>query len=389
MTIVDSCWSPCIWTNNINTAAKAIAFYTVAICIVLITLIAYQLNGGDSTQLYNPLFEADVRGCDIKLLIMLVNALNGAHEINTNNSAMKVVGGFFIYYFLLMIAFALTMVYGLRRGVRGFLLPWLAGWFIICLFQLVFGLWLIGGYYIYLLTSLDDMIATQNKKGAMKVVGGFFIYYFLMMIAFALTMVYGLRRGVRGFLLPWLAGWFIICLFQLVFGLWLIGGYYIYHFATGCGWAIIFIVGLLCCPPIKFCCNCSHLRLNFCGRKVPIKCRQCLKKISKQTMKVVGGFFIYYFLMMIAFALTMVYGLRRGVRGFLLPWLAGWFIICLFQLVFGLWLIGGYYIYLDAVFAAFCNWLWMGYNFYCWLVVLSAYKFLLQLQSPNIELLWP
>ncbi|OXU22008.1 hypothetical protein TSAR_012411 [Trichomalopsis sarcophagae] len=106
-------------------------------------------------------------------------------------------------------------------------------------------------------------------------------------------------------------------------------------------------------------------------------------------MKVVGGFFIYYFLLMIAFALTMVYGLRRGVRGFLLPWLAGWFIICLFQLVFGLWLIGGYYIYLDAVFAAFCNWLWMGYNFYCWLVVLSSYKVLLQLQSPKIELLWP
>ncbi|XP_011494082.1 PREDICTED: uncharacterized protein LOC105359245 [Ceratosolen solmsi marchali] len=124
--ILESCWSPCIWTNNTKTACKAIAFYTVAISVVLITLIIYQLNGGDSTQLYNPLFESDVR------------------------SSMPVIGGILIYYFLSLIVFAMLMVHGIRRGVRGWLLPWLTAWFIVCLFQLIFGLWLLGGYYIYL-----------------------------------------------------------------------------------------------------------------------------------------------------------------------------------------------------------------------------------------------
>ncbi|XP_046817684.1 uncharacterized protein LOC124423683 isoform X2 [Vespa crabro] len=103
MTVLQSCWSPCIWTNNVKTGSKVIAFYTMALSIIFITLICYQMNGGDSTQLYNPLFEADIRGC-----------------------------------------------------VRGWLLPWLILWFIICVFLLVFGLWLLGGYYIY----LDSVFAT-------------------------------------------------------------------------------------------------------------------------------------------------------------------------------------------------------------------------------------
>ncbi|XP_020291949.1 uncharacterized protein LOC109858773 [Pseudomyrmex gracilis] len=132
MAFLESCWSPVIWSNSIKTGCKAIAFYTVAISIVLITLICYQLAGGDSTQLYNPLFEADVRG------------------------SMQVVGGFLIFYLLVLIICGLLMVHGIKKGVRGWLLPWLICWFIVCLFQLVFGLWLLGGYYIY----LDSVFAT-------------------------------------------------------------------------------------------------------------------------------------------------------------------------------------------------------------------------------------
>lgn len=63
MVMLRSCWSPCIWTDNIEHGTKAIAVYTVAMSVVLMTFVCYCMAGGDSTQLYNPLFEADVRFC--------------------------------------------------------------------------------------------------------------------------------------------------------------------------------------------------------------------------------------------------------------------------------------------------------------------------------------
>lgn len=63
MLILDSCWSPCIWIDNIENGTRAIAVYTMAMSIVLMTFVCYFMAGGDSTQLYNPLFEADIRLC--------------------------------------------------------------------------------------------------------------------------------------------------------------------------------------------------------------------------------------------------------------------------------------------------------------------------------------
>ncbi|XP_014212867.1 uncharacterized protein LOC106642564 [Copidosoma floridanum] len=123
---LQTCWSPIIWANNLKTGCKAVALYTVAASIVLMTLIIYQMCGGDSTQLYNPLFEADVR------------------------MSMQVAGVILLLFFLLLIVSAILMIYGIHEGVRGWLLPWLGLWAFIFSFQLLYGLWLLWAYYIYL-----------------------------------------------------------------------------------------------------------------------------------------------------------------------------------------------------------------------------------------------
>ncbi|CAG9112518.1 unnamed protein product [Plutella xylostella] len=145
MPVLESCWSPCIWSSDVKSGSKAVAMYTIALSVVLITFISYQMAGGDSTQIWNPLFEADVR------------------------VSLQVFGSIFIIILLLLAIFSVLMVIGLNIWMRGFILPWLMTFGLIIVFQLIFGLWLIGGYYIYEEARVMGLRINRRKTVDMRI----------------------------------------------------------------------------------------------------------------------------------------------------------------------------------------------------------------------------
>lgn len=134
MVLVNGCWSPCLWTDSVKRGVYAVAVYTAAISIVLIVILDYMLRGGDSHQIWSPLFETDVR------------------------DTMQVWGGFYEAYLLLMVISAICIYFSIKTHTRGWLLPWLILMGLIIIYQFLWGIWLIYGYYIYLANTLSAFL---------------------------------------------------------------------------------------------------------------------------------------------------------------------------------------------------------------------------------------
>merc|ERR1712079_61080 len=117
---VKTCWSPCFWHPTVRSGSYAIAVYTIAMSIIIITYLIDLLNGGDASQFYLPLFETNL------------------------HSDAQHAGRFCIIMLMLLILAAVLLIWGITKDVRGLMIP-------------RFGLRLIFGYYIY----LDGVFAAQ------------------------------------------------------------------------------------------------------------------------------------------------------------------------------------------------------------------------------------
>jgi hypothetical protein len=106
--------------------------------------------------------------------------------------------------------------------------------------------------------------------------------------------------------------------------------------------------------------------------------------LKSGTLQGSGGFTIFFLLVLMVLSVLMLLGVRNDIRGIIMPWIYAMYVVILFQAMFGLWLLFGYYIYLELVFSALCDFTWMGFNYYCVLVVKSHLRNLKKQQAPEI-----
>jgi hypothetical protein len=77
---------------------------------------------------------------------------------------MQLYGGLEIVFFLLMIVFSYLMVRGMKINNRGMMLPWLFGMAFLIFLQILFGIWLLYGYYIYVMIENIPVYTTLTAN---------------------------------------------------------------------------------------------------------------------------------------------------------------------------------------------------------------------------------
>ncbi|RWS28682.1 hypothetical protein B4U80_00889 [Leptotrombidium deliense] len=115
-----------------------------------------------------------------------------------------------------------------------------------------------------------------------------------------------------------------------------------------------------------------------------------LFEFSRFGMVVICCFTIVYSILFIfCCSLALVYGVKTEIRFLYLPWIWCTALELLFLLFFGFFVIYRYYHYLWATFAWLILWSYGGYHTYLFLVVLSQYYYLKDIQEPTFIILYP
>ena len=58
---LNSCWTPCFWHNNVHDGSLAVAIYSFFMSLAVVTYCVYIMTGGDTSQLWLPFFETDLK----------------------------------------------------------------------------------------------------------------------------------------------------------------------------------------------------------------------------------------------------------------------------------------------------------------------------------------
>jgi len=115
-----------------------------------------------------------------------------------------------------------------------------------------------------------------------------------------------------------------------------------------------------------------------------------LFELNRYGMAWASVFLIIYSISYIFFCcFGLIHGINTETRFYYLPWIYTTLIEILFMVSFGIFMVYRYYHNEWATFASLILWSFCGYHFYLYLVVISLYYHVKELQEPTFIILYP